>query len=298
MRPMREVVVLACILAGCGLSKDLGSGDALPSGDATTADTAGPSNDVDGDGVVNTSDNCPTKSNPMQFNEDGDATGDECDPCPQFAAASADADDDSDGVGNGCDPRRNTPGDVLAYWNGFHEASTTLPAPLEVIHGSVARWSIAGGNLVYTRVDEDWGIVAVDVASSAHTVDLDVEITAAYGVSFAAAAGAVVDVAQNDASNFVCEARIDGGGARELWRWNTTWSVIQVSNVITPLTSYRVTVQRNLDGLTCRTERATSNAPVTLASTQDTSQNTRAGVFARNTDSRYRYLAIYTIAPQ
>jgi len=38
--------------------------------------------DDDGDGVVNSVDNCPTVYNPNQSNIDGDALGDACDPCP------------------------------------------------------------------------------------------------------------------------------------------------------------------------------------------------------------------------
>jgi Thrombospondin type 3 repeat len=45
------------------------------------------SRDDDGDGVLDTSDNCPTVANPTQVNADGDSLGDACDP-----------DDDNDGV--------------------------------------------------------------------------------------------------------------------------------------------------------------------------------------------------------
>ncbi|MCB1792050.1 MAG: thrombospondin type 3 repeat-containing protein, partial [Gammaproteobacteria bacterium] len=38
--------------------------------------------DADGDGVIDTSDNCPYDSNPGQENADGDAYGDVCDPYP------------------------------------------------------------------------------------------------------------------------------------------------------------------------------------------------------------------------
>jgi 6-phosphogluconolactonase (cycloisomerase 2 family) len=48
--------------------------------------------DTDGDGVINTADNCPFTSNPSQTDTDGDAQGDACD-----------ADDDDDTVGDGSD---------------------------------------------------------------------------------------------------------------------------------------------------------------------------------------------------
>lgn len=71
--------------------------------------------DMDGDGIPNTSDNCPTVFNPIrpvdagkQADADGDGVGDACDPCPLDAAAmscaTVHADDvDGDGVANGAD---------------------------------------------------------------------------------------------------------------------------------------------------------------------------------------------------
>lgn len=42
-------------------------------------------NDNDGDGVVNSKDNCPENSNPGQEDSDGDGIGDFCDFCPKDA---------------------------------------------------------------------------------------------------------------------------------------------------------------------------------------------------------------------
>jgi hypothetical protein len=43
--------------------------------------------DQDGDGLVNTMDNCPRSANAMQDDGDGDGVGDACDECPGFACA-------------------------------------------------------------------------------------------------------------------------------------------------------------------------------------------------------------------
>jgi len=58
--------------------------------------------DFDGDGIPNTSDNCPFTDNPGQENSDADMWGDACDNCPTaYNPALEDA--DSDGVGDSCD---------------------------------------------------------------------------------------------------------------------------------------------------------------------------------------------------
>jgi len=57
------------------------------------------SDDIDGDGVPNQSDNCPSVYNPDQKDGDGDGFGDACDLCPMIATA-VNHDEDSDGFGD------------------------------------------------------------------------------------------------------------------------------------------------------------------------------------------------------
>ncbi|MFN7132806.1 MAG: thrombospondin type 3 repeat-containing protein, partial [Myxococcales bacterium] len=72
--------------------------------------------DSDGDGIPDSSDNCPTVANPTQANNDGDSLGDACDPdddndgvpdgsdnCPLLANANQ-ANADGDSLGDACDP--------------------------------------------------------------------------------------------------------------------------------------------------------------------------------------------------
>ena len=78
--------------------------------------------DADGDGVIESGDNCAGTSNPDQADADGDEQGDACDVCPGDADDDGDgdgrcadedncpavsnanqADDDDDGLGNACD---------------------------------------------------------------------------------------------------------------------------------------------------------------------------------------------------
>ncbi len=72
------------------------------------------SSDLDGDGILNATDNCPTSFNPLrpgdtnQHDTDGDSLGDVCDPCPLAAntttcPAPNPSDRDGDGVINSAD---------------------------------------------------------------------------------------------------------------------------------------------------------------------------------------------------
>ena len=49
---------------------------------STTTTTTAPVNDADGDGILDSADNCPNVANPLQLDADGDGTGDVCDTSP------------------------------------------------------------------------------------------------------------------------------------------------------------------------------------------------------------------------
>jgi PKD repeat protein len=69
-----------------------------------------PSLDDDGDGILDSEDNCPDEYNPEQEDGDGDDVGDACDNCPDEANPDQ-ADGDDDGLGDVCDPCFDTDGD-------------------------------------------------------------------------------------------------------------------------------------------------------------------------------------------
>ncbi|MBI3449723.1 MAG: thrombospondin type 3 repeat-containing protein, partial [Acidobacteria bacterium] len=77
----------------------------LPDSVGVTVTTGG---DMDGDGVADTCDNCPTVPNSNQADGDGDGLGDACDNCPSITNANQ-ADSDNDGRGNVCDNCPTTP---------------------------------------------------------------------------------------------------------------------------------------------------------------------------------------------
>jgi len=295
MRTMLLIVLAGVTACGFQSPGSPAGGNSNSEPDAPQGNPA--PDDDDGDGVLNADDNCPQVANPDQFNEDGDATGDACDPCPQLAAAADDADRDGDGIGDGCDPRPDSPGDKLVYWNGFHVSGSGLPAGLSQIHGSSQLWSVANDQLVFSRNGDDWNIVAFDTAAKSHTTDATFEIITSYPVTTgsAAAAGVAVDVEGKDNDVSECQARTDAQG-RELWYWNGKgggqWNQLRTTSIATPNDIYRVVLHRTTTDLTCTTIR--NGATTSLDFPSNSAQRTRAGLFVRNVDVRFRYLAIYT----
>jgi hypothetical protein len=94
----------ACEQACAGPDTD---GDGVPDSSDNCPTVPNPGQeDGDGDGVGNACDNCPTVSNPTQADSDHDGIGDACDNCPSICN-SQQLDADYDGVGDVCDP---TPG--------------------------------------------------------------------------------------------------------------------------------------------------------------------------------------------
>jgi hypothetical protein len=110
-----------CREAGYMFGTDAGPDDApvVPT-DTITVD--GPPGDADGDGIKDNLDNCPAKANLDQHDEDADALGDVCDPCPHLAGTAVDG--DGDGVGDACDPQVAIAKQRIKFFDPF---TTTLP---------------------------------------------------------------------------------------------------------------------------------------------------------------------------
>jgi len=79
--------------------------------------------DTDGDGIADTTDNCPFVANAGQANADGDNLGDACDNCPNVAN-DGQSDGDGDGIGDVCDncPAYANPGQENADGDGLGDA--------------------------------------------------------------------------------------------------------------------------------------------------------------------------------
>ena len=85
--------------------------------------------DADGDGIANSLDNCPYRSNVLQTDSDSDGVGDACDNCPLKANVNQ-LDTDTDGIGDVCDncPSVANPSQSDCNNNGVGDACEPLPA--------------------------------------------------------------------------------------------------------------------------------------------------------------------------
>lgn len=169
--------LLLVALAGCGFSAGTGNNgdggvdaaviDAIPAEDPDAS--LPPTQDDDGDGVLNGVDNCPTVANADQRDHDVDTKGDVCDRCPHLAVT--DTDTDGDGIGDACDPRPNMGGDVRRLWEGFYDASSITG------WGGSGTWSVANGKVRQTSTSANqagWGppiAVAKAFVMTTFTVD-------------------------------------------------------------------------------------------------------------------------------
>lgn len=144
--PLKNLaLLLAALTSACGrYGFDETNRDAA----GTTADSN--SNDLDGDGVINPGDNCPTVRNPDQNDEDADTLGDVCDPCP---ISTNNLDGDSDGVGDDCDPNPALSGDIMFHFEGFGSAASLTDW---IAFGDAGSWTVTPqGTLHFVPAGDD-----------------------------------------------------------------------------------------------------------------------------------------------
>jgi predicted extracellular nuclease len=87
--------------------------------------------DSDGDGVLDSEDNCPYTPNPDQVDADADDVGDVCDNC-RYTYNPGQEDSDSDGHGDVCDncPYAYNPGQEDSDGDGIGDACEIVPTPI------------------------------------------------------------------------------------------------------------------------------------------------------------------------
>jgi hypothetical protein len=121
--------------------------------------TINPVTDIDGDGIPNSTDNCPSVANADQINSDGDSAGDACDSCPNdpnkadpgiCGCGVPDTDTDSDGVRDCVDICPETPVGETVNAEGCSDSQLNQPPIADagtdrnVITGSVV--TLVGSN--------------------------------------------------------------------------------------------------------------------------------------------------------
>jgi hypothetical protein len=189
-----------------------------PAGGDGAIDVAidGPSGpDGDGDGVADATDNCVMKANANQANEDGDAWGDVCDPCPPIADAATPDDPDADGVSGFCDIRPNMAGEHIVLFEGFRSGLPPTWMPFgtwtPMVNGtqySVAA-TVADGQHATLRYPQPAGMYQAVTVSTGFAVTA-VNSTMQYG-----GVGAIVQHAPGGDTAVLCAvATIPGQGAR------------------------------------------------------------------------------------
>lgn len=124
-----------------------------------------PPGDQDSDGDLDNADNCPTKANADQHDEDADAIGDVCDPCPHLSGNAADG--DGDGVGDACDPQPTIAKQNIKFFDPF----TSTRAEWELVNaftrvGETFRGVGVPGNAALARLNIANGELRIHTAGT------------------------------------------------------------------------------------------------------------------------------------
>jgi hypothetical protein len=240
--------------------------------------------DRDGDGVIDRDDNCPDHANPTQGDEDSDATGDVCDPCPPFDDNS---DADGDGVGDACDPHPEVAGDELIAFEGF-------AGELGQAWTVTGTFSIAGGDGVANAVANHSTLVTI-ASPAAQRVEIRaaaqlVSITAT-GLTLGAN-GLVDRLADGTDDGIVCQlsALVDGD-QQQLRIFDTFESKVidTAPHAFAAGTASELRLRRNGTSYACR---ATNPSLELAGSAAFAPAAPRIGLRARNAVVRYQWVMV------
>jgi hypothetical protein len=294
----------SCVASKCEEAGHIGSGSGT---DTTDAGVGMPTaDDMDGDGVPDEMDNCPTVANKDQADEDGDKIGDACDPCPQIAGTASDPDTDKDGVGDACDPNP-TLKDRVWLFNGFNDA--TVPSYQHSLNWTVASPGVlqaasAGGNAATgeylippfttmgTTIDNFSVTTVMSVTTPAgngdHVTGIDLFDSTQNRILECGLSNNSNDVNNGKASVYVWEYDNQSG--------NNTGNGIKTTAVAwTMSTEYRITMTRHGQAVTCMmtgTAPGGLTAMATSTSTVTAHDNASISLFAYGTTALFKSVDI------
>jgi hypothetical protein len=290
---MRFAIV--ALLAGCSFQHGtVGGGDAMrgdgPIIDGPPIDVAidGAANiDTDGDGVFDNVDNCLLVANANQHDEDTDAVGDVCDPCPQVADAVTDG--DGDHIPDACDPHPAAMGDQLVKFEPF--TGTTLPSGWTIAAGAATDF-VVGGDAISINAAASTHIMIFDTNSQTHAIDVGVTLPAsAVSTTFFTA---LTDTKSDTSQYFGCGVRIDTT-SREFFSYeDPTFTTIATDPApseapVFPGTFRIVSVLGSQQ--TCTIPGAQADHVMTASA--NTNNRTYVGVRVGKVAVQVRYIAIY-----
>lgn len=242
-RPLAVRALLATTLAACGGGG--GGEDAglilRPDGDM----------DLDLDGVKDDVDNCPTATNFFQGNEDADALGDACDPCPHVPGDLPDS--DGDGVADACDPKPGYPGDRIAFFEGFHQG---VPQGWE----AVGSWSTSNDQLVGSAAGA--GHLALIVTDQTReTVSALITVTSVAGAT--SELGVIDNKAAGGAGASAIACTLRGDDQLAVYATTDASAATTAPGALTAGQTYLLRLRRENSDYTCSAEAAGANPSVT-----------------------------------
>jgi hypothetical protein len=245
------------------------------------------SNDTDGDGIANASDNCPTVANADQHDEDADTLGDACDPCPP---SPNNTDTDGDGIGDDCDPNPMVAGGRIAMFEGFGNG---VPSSWT----TTGTWTAASDDAV---ISTGSGIVADATFPAVATTEYVIagfKITSTVGTGYRSA-GVEDDV--DSGYQIACAAMITGSTDQtpniplvDLFRWPAGSALGRTGWVWTVGDDLYVAGGRSMNNYDCYGyDFGTSMDGYTSGSDTVVSVNPRAGIRAVGATARFHWVMV------